>query len=508
MRRGRHSLPRAAGVLLHVSSLPGPHGIGDFGPAARGFADWLARAGFRWWQVLPLNPTDPFYGSSPYRSISSNALSPLFTSPKALVADRRLGPEEARPPRLPAGRVDHQAAGRWKARLLDRAAARAGPDDDFARFLDRERGWLSDFALFAALKRRFKGVAWTDWPEKLRDRDPAALERARKELAAAVRREEFVQYFLDRQWRELRAHCRRLGVGIIGDLPMYPDHDSADVWAARRYFKLDRQGRPRFAAGVPPDYFSKTGQLWGNPVYDWRALVLDGFGWWLDRCARALRLFDAVRLDHFRGLVAGWQVPTGARTAEHGRWVRAPGAKLMAALRERFPELPFIAEDLGHITPAVERARRSVGLPGMKVAVFGFGTDRSPHRPDRVPADAVLYSSTHDTNTVRGWFEQEAGPEERRRLARVLSRPFSAPLCVSVVSPPVRTLLEACLASPAGLVIIAAQDLLGLGARARMNTPGTTSGNWRWRLPADGLTDVLAADLRRSLADADRVSRR
>ncbi|MFO7638431.1 MAG: 4-alpha-glucanotransferase [bacterium] len=484
------SSSRTAGVLLHVSSLPGPHGIGDFGPAAQAFADWLAAAGFRWWQVLPLNPTDPFYGSSPYRSISSNALSPLFISPELLVRDRLLAPGETRPPRFPSARADYPGASRWKRDLLDRAVGRALPDPAFRRFCAAESGWLDDYALFAALKRRFGGVAWTAWPSPQRDREPAALTRAADELGSEVRRHRFVQFLLDRQWRELRRHCHRRGIRIIGDLPMYPDHDSADVWANRHYFKLDRQGLPRFAAGVPPDYFSRTGQLWGNPVYDWRVLVRDGFDWWFNRCARALRLFDVVRLDHFRGLVAYWQVPAGERTAERGRWVRAPGAKLLAALNVEFPDLPFIAEDLGHITPAVERARCRAGLPGMKVAVFGFGRHRSPHRPDLVPADAVLYSSTHDTNTLRGWLEEEAGPEERRRANE----------------PDAGTLLEACLASPAGLVIFPAQDLLGLDARARMNTPGTTSGNWRWRLPAGGLTDALAAELRRSLAASGRVS--
>jgi 4-alpha-glucanotransferase len=493
---------RAAGVLLPVSSLPGPHGIGDFGPAARGFADWLAAAGFGWWQVLPLGPTDPFYGSSPYRSISSGALGPLFVSPELLVEDGLLDPAAvAAPPRLPAGRADYPAAARWKTGLLDRALTRFRPGTGFRRFCAGESGWLDDYALFVALKRRFGGLAWTAWPARLRDREPAALAGAARTLAREVAAAKAVQFLLDRQWRALRAHCRKLGVGIIGDLPMYPDHDSADVWAARRYFKLDRQGRPRFAAGLPPAYCSKTGQLWGNPLYDWRALGRDGYRWWLDRCARALRLFDAVRLDHFRGLVASWQVPAGDRTAEHGRWVRAPGVKLMAALRERFPELPFIAEDLGFITPDVERARGRAGLPGMRVAVFGFGTDDSAHRPDRAGSGSVLYTSTHDTNTVRGWLGKEARPDELKRLVGWLGRPVTGRTATD-------HLVRACLASPAGLVIIPVQDLLGLDARARMNTPGTTSGNWRWRLPAGGLTDALATDLRRSLADADRVSRR
>ncbi|MFO7676751.1 MAG: 4-alpha-glucanotransferase [bacterium] len=486
-------VPRSAGVLLHVTNLPGPHGIGDFGPAARAFADWLAAAGFRWWQVLPLNPTDPYYGSSPYRSPSSAALSPGFLSPDLLVTDGLLEPTKPRRA-FPSSRVDYPATRHWKDHLLDLACARIVPAPGFRRFRAREADWLDDFALFTALKGRFGQRPWTDWPPPLRDRDPAALADARRTLGPELRRTALGQYLLDRQWQSLRAHCRRLGIGIIGDLPIYADPDSADVWAHREFFLLDRLGRPRFAAGVPPDAFSATGQLWGNPVYDWPALTRDGFRWWLDRAGRALRLFDVVRLDHFRGLVAYWQVPAGAPTAERGRWVRAPASRLLAALRGRFPDLPFIAEDLGFITPDVERARRHAGLPGMKVAVFGFGTDDSIHRPDRAGPGSVLYSSTHDTDTLRGWLETEARPDELHRLRSWLGDNTTG------------RLLRACFEAPAPLVIVPAQDLLGLGSRARMNRPGTTGRNWRWRLRPGQLTARLAARLRRRLAAANRLT--
>ena len=495
---------RSAGVLLHIASLPGPHGIGDFGPAAHEFLDWLTAAGFRWWQVLPLNPTDPFYGSSPYRSISSYALSPLFVSPELLVADRLLDDDclpgiAGRPDRRSV--VNYPAVARSKALLLDAAwpGVAARFPGRLRRFCTDEADWLDDYALFVALKHRYAGTAWTTWPIELRDRESVALARVRGELVEEIRQVKAVQFILDLQWRRLRALCLKRGIGIIGDLPIYPDHDSADVWANRRYFKLDRTGQPRFVAGVPPDYFSKTGQLWGNPVYDWSALGHDGYRCWLDRIGRALRLYDAVRIDHFRGLAAAWQIPARARTAEDGRWARVPTEQLIAALKERFPEMPFIAEDLGHITPAVIRARKRSGLPGMKVAVFGFGDNRSPHRPDRVPSETVLYTSTHDTNTVRGWFEDEARPEERRRLAVWLKKPVSGRVVAE-------ELVQHCLAGPARLAMIPVQDLLGLGTRARMNTPATSRGNWRWRLRSGQLTDCLASRVKVILTETGRLA--
>ena len=489
---------RTAGVLLHVSSLPGPCPVGDFGPAAHRFADWLAGAGLRWWQVLPLGHTDPFYASSPYRSISTFALNPLFVSPELLVRDRLLSPSDIEPPPgTGTARTDYRLAAEWKDRLLDRAWQRWKPDRRFERFCRDNAGWLDDYALYRTLKNRFGGLAWTDWPSKLRDRDDAALSEIADVFSRDVDRARFVQYVLFRQWQELRHHCLERGVGIIGDLPIYVDADSADCWANPQFFKLDRRGRPRVAAGVPPDYFSKTGQLWGNPLYNWRSLGRNGYRWWLGRLEHALRLFDRVRIDHFRGLVACWQVPAKANTARKGRWVRVPAISFLSAVRKRFPGMPFIAEDLGHITPDVVRVRKRFGLPGMVVLQFALGRKDGPL--DRLEPETVLYTGTHDNNTTRGWFEHEATGVEKADLRRRLGRTAS-PATVG------RMLVRLAFESRARAVIVPMQDVLGLGPSARMNTPGTTAGNWTWRLregqvterPARWLAELAEATGRRA----------
>ena len=492
---------RAAGILLPVTSLPGRFGSGDFGPGAHRFADWLHAAGQRWWQVLPLGPTDPFYGSSPYRSVSAFAISPLLVSPESLRDDRLLTDADlARGPRFPAGRVCYPEVAAWKESLLDAAFRRFRPGAAWHRFCDEHTGWLDDYALFTTIKRKFHGVAWPDWPPELRDRDPAALRRAAATHSRDVARAKFVQYVAFRQWRELRHRCRELGVGILGDLPMYVDHDSADVWASPGLFKLGPDRRPRVVAGVPPDRFSKNGQLWGNPLYDWRALGRSGYAWWLARARHSLKLFDLVRIDHFRGFVSCWQVPAGNRTARDGRWVRAPAIRFLNALRRAFPDLPFVAEDLGFITPAVTAARDRFGLAGVRVLLFAFDHDSGAgtHAPRNVPAGCVYYTGTHDNNTVRGWLERDAGPAERKRAERCLGGRLTVARVATVFA---RAVLE----SRAGIAILPLQDVLGLGAGARMNHPGTTAGNWEWRLTRGRPTRADADGLRRMVKACGRA---
>lgn len=489
-----------SGVLLHITSLPSRFPIGDLGPTAHRFADWLARAGQREWQVLPLVPTDPLDGNSPYRSRSAFATSPLLVSPELLVRDHLLSRKDiARHPRFTPDRVDYIRTERWKCRLLDRAFKRFQPGPDYFRFCADNASWLDDFALFVVLRRRFDDLAWPDWPRKLRDRDPAALAEIAGTFERDLDRERFIQFAAFTQWNQLRRRCSRLGIRLTGDLPIYVDHDSADAWANPRLFMLDRNRRPAFVAGVPPDRFSPTGQLWGNPVYDWPRHRRTGFRWWTHRFERALRLFDRVRLDHFRGLIAYWRIPAGSRTAAKGRWVRAPGADLLTALQQRLERLPIVAEDLGLITPPVTALRRRFRLPGSRVLQFGFGPNSAicRHHPDNAEPDSVLYTGTHDNNTLRGWFEREATPADRARLAEWLG-------CDPTARTVAKLVVERALSSRARTVIIAAQDIFGLDARARMNAPATETGNWEWRLRPDRLTGAVARRLRQATRAAGR----
>ncbi len=489
------SFERSSGLLLHVTSLPSDHGIGDFGPSAQDFVDFLARAGQRCWQLLPLNPTDPFYGNSPYRSSSAFAISPLLAALEGLCSDGLVTRQELEPGRrLRPDAVDYPAVAAFKHHLLRDAGARFRAGPDYQAFRDRNSGWLDDYALFRALKNRHRGRAWQEWPGPLRDREPEALARARGDMAEDISYVGFEQYVLDRQWRVLRDRCRDRGILLVGDLPLYVDADSADAWAGRRFFRLDERGRPEFVAGTPPDRFNPDGQLWGNPVYDWPALAADGFDWWVRRAERLLGMFDVLRIDHFRGLVGYWQVPAAARTARRGEWQPGAADGLLETLRVRLGNLPFIAEDLGYITPDVELVRRRYRLPGMKVLLRAFGSDDSPHLPRHVDPDSVAYTGTHDNNTCRGWFEQDATPAEKARLECLLGSPGDAATVAD-------RLVRACLDSPARLAVVPVQDALGLGASARMNRPGTRRGNWQWRL-APGCLDPELADRLRSLAAA------
>ncbi len=479
-------------MLLHLSSLPGPHGIGDLGLEARSFADFLARAGQRWWQMLPVGPIG--YGDSPYSALSAFAGNPLFIDLDAfgIDVDRE---------KLPDDHVDYPAATAFRWRHLRRAFAKL---DERAlerrdEYCEREASWLDDFALFDALKRAHDGRAWWHWEKAVRHRHPDALERARKDLAEEIELAKTAQWAFDEQWSSFHAYCKDRGVGLIGDLPIFVAHDSADVWQHRELFDLDGEGLPRHIAGVPPDYFSATGQRWGNPLYRWKVLAKSGYRWWVDRFQAALRRFDIVRLDHFIGFARYWRIPAHEPTAVNGTWIKGPGRALFDAVAEaigakRGEPLPFIAEDLGAVTPKVTRLRRDLGLPGIRLVQFAFGTD--PQAPLFLPynheKNAVVYTGTHDNDTSVGWFTDPGGTPtssrtrhetdaERHHALAYIGRDHG-----DAVDPSFE-LMRLAMASVARTCIVPMQDVLGLGSEARMNRPGTAEGNWRWRVRASAL---------------------
>jgi 4-alpha-glucanotransferase len=485
---------RECGVLLHLTSLPSPFGIGDLGPGARKFLDLLAAGRQRCWQILPLNPTDPIHNDSPYSSVSAFAGNPLLISPELLVREGLLVPADLeKKPDFPAGRVDFPTVHGLKRNLLEKAYERFSKEEnraDFLSFCAEESFWLDDFALFRALKRSRRGEVWSDWPVPLRDRQPEAIRAAGREFAGEVEREKFYQYLFLKQWRDLRRHAREKGIEIIGDIPIYIDYDSADVWVHPHLFKLDERKKPKVVAGVPPDYFSKTGQRWGNPIYCWEAMRETGYAWWLKRIDRNLGLLDRVRIDHFRGLVAFWEIPVEKETAVDGSWAPAPAMDFITRLVQWFPRLPVIAEDLGVITPDVHEVMNHFGFPGMRVLLFAFGEDlpANPYIPHNLSRNCVAYTGTHDNNTILGWFQKEASPEDRERVFRYLGRevaPAELP----------REFIRLLMRSAADTVILPMQDLLGLGAEARMNRPATRRGNWEWRLLPEMLSPKFFQEL-------------
>ncbi len=494
---------RVAGILLHPTSLPGPNGIGELGPQATAFLDFLAETGQRLWQVLPLGPTG--YGDSPYQCFSAFAGNPLLVAldllqEAGLVSEADL----SRRPDFPEAEVDFGAVFEFKRPLLARAFAafekKASPaqKEALAAFARERAAWLPDFALFMALKRANGGGAWHTWDRALVNRDPGALERARRGLARETSEVEFEQWLFFEQWAAVRAQARARGIRIMGDIPIFVAHDSADVWAHPEIFHLAADGRPSFQAGVPPDYFSATGQLWGNPLYRWDALARSGYAWWIERFRAVLELVDRVRLDHFRGFEAFWQVPGGAETAEHGRWVKGPGTEFFDVLRAALGSLPIVAEDLGVLTPEVEALRDRYGFPGMAILQFAFGSDA--HANDFLPhnfsRNRAVYTGTHDNDTVAGWWR--AGVGDSTRTPQEVEREHQRALAYvggdgsRIHWDFVRTLLV----SVADTAVVPLQDVLGAGSEARMNLPGRASGNWRWRYTAQDLTAELRSRLR------------
>ncbi|HTN52950.1 MAG TPA: 4-alpha-glucanotransferase [Anaeromyxobacter sp.] len=498
---------RRSGILCHPTSLPGPHGAGDLGGAAHRFAGWLADAGQRLWQVLPLGPTG--FGDSPYQALSSLAGNPLLVSIEVLRNEGWLEAADLAGARAgDPGQADLEVTLAWKRERIARAArafARsAGPDAsaELEDFRAREAGWLEDWALFAVLKASHGGLPWTRWPRPLARRDPAALDAARARHAEAISAEVFAQWAFHRQWEALRDRCRALGITLLGDLPLYVAHDSAEVWARPGLFRLDAAGEPTVVAGVPPDYFSATGQRWGNPLYDWEAIGREGYAFWIERVKGTLALVDRVRLDHFRGLEAYWEVPAASPTAAAGRWVRGPGADLLGALERALGPLPLVAENLGVITPEVEALRHRFRLPGMAILQFAFGNDPqgSSFLPHAHEPELVVYTGTHDNDTVRGWWEGGAGDSVRTAADVAREKAFALEYLGADGRDMPWTLIRTALASVADTAVIPLQDVLGLGSEARMNRPSTLGGNWRWRVREEALTAALAARLGRLAA--------
>ena len=495
---------RASALLCHPSSLHSPYGIGDLGPAARDMADFLARSGFHFWQFLPLTPTSPGLGNSPYSSFSAFAGNPLLISPDLLVRDGWLTGDEARAAELPAApRVDFDLAVRGKARLLSLAFDRAEPGLEhhraFQDFAWANGTWLNDYAFFMAAKDHFGGGSWLNWPEALARRDETALREYGTALARPILREKFAQFLFFSQLDELKAHLAERNLGLIGDVAIYVNHDSSDVWSQPWLFNLEPDGRPRAVAGVPPDYFAKDGQLWGNPTFNWEVQAHDGFNWWKHRLWHMLKLYDWIRLDHFRAFAAYWEVPAGAPTAAGGKWQPGPGADLFNAASSAGP-LKVIAEDLGIITPDVTSLRRRFGYPGMRVLQFAFGPDSAccAHIPFRIEADNVVYTATHDNNTTRGWFRQDTTPLMRRQLSDLCGYEVGEDNAAWA-------LIRLAWYSSGALAVTPLQDVLNLDESARMNIPGIPTGNWGWKLTGPGqLSEALAG----RLADLSAVSGR
>jgi 4-alpha-glucanotransferase len=495
---------RKSGILLHITSLPSRYGIGDLGPGAYRFADFLEAAGQKLWQVLPLSPTDSIQGNSPYSSPSAFAGNPLVLSPERLVEEGFATASDLEAvPDFDSGRVDYPAVIEYKQHLLDRAFERfsnAAGGREFKGFLQRNSHWLEDFALFTSLKEHFKDTVWSDWPPEIRDRKPDALEVMRKQLAREIAKQRFVQFVFFKQWHSLKSYCNRRGIRIVGDLPIYVSYDSTDAWADSQIFKLKPDKKPTHVAGVPPDYFSSTGQLWGNPVYNWDVCKSTGFRWWLRRMEHVLSFYDVVRIDHFRGLVAYWEIPAGNTTAVKGEWIDVPSYEFFDAMTGRFKDFPIIAEDLGEITPDVREVMEHYAFPGMKVLLFAFGSDDPghPYLPHNYEANFVVYTGTHDNNTARGWFENGASPEDRGRLSRYVGHKVTADSVYLEMT-------RLAMGSVAATAIIPMQDILGLGEESRMNLPGVLEGHWQWRLLEARMSSDVAAELHKITRTYGRV---
>jgi 4-alpha-glucanotransferase len=507
------NFPRCSGILLHITSLPGRFGIGDLGPSAYEFADFLAAAGQKLWQVLPLNPTG--YGDSPYQCFSAFAGNPLLLSLERLREQGVLQASDmGRVPFFPEDSVDYGSVIEFKLGLLCRAAQVFLADGSraeraaFDHFCENAGSWLDDYALFMACKDEHRGAMWTSWDPSLRHRDPRALGERSRKFAAKLDTFKYWQFEFFRQWEQLKNYCRERGIRFMGDIPIYVAHDSADVWANPDLFHLDKSGCPTVVSGVPPDYFSATGQLWGNPIYRWEVLAASWYKWWVERFRASLGLFDMVRLDHFRGFEAYWEIPAGETTAVHGRWVQGPGEDFLSTLQNTFGELPIVAENLGVITPAVEKLRQQFGLPGMSLLQFAFGTDpQGPSfRPHNYRRDLVAYTGGHDNDTTVGWWSSSGADDSTRTPEDVRQEHEFARAYLGLRDDAEIhwAMIRAVLASIADIAIVPLQDVLGLGTEARMNLPGKVSGNWKWRYRRGALNSDLAARLRSLATIYDR----
>lgn len=503
------SFPRASGILLHPTSLPGGHGIGDLGRAAYAFVEFLEETGQSLWQVLPLGPTG--YGDSPYQCFSAFAGNPLLVSLDALIEDDLLTAEDlAAPPAFSSACVDYGPVIEFKSRLLKQAhenfveRGSVKLKSEYLEFIERSAWWLDDYAAYRAIKDLHDGREWTKWDSYLRDREATAMHFFLENHKREISRQKFLQFLFFKQWLSLADYANSRGVKIVGDVPIFVAHDSADVWANRELFHLDGEGRPTRVAGVPPDYFSETGQLWGNPLYDWQVMREQGYRWWIDRIRQTLATVDIVRLDHFRGFEKYWAVPGDETTAINGKWEDGPGADLFHAIRQTLGDLPIIAEDLGFITPEVEDLRNGLGLPGMRILQFAFGADpqADEFKPYNFAPNSVVYTGTHDNDTTIGWFTTAGAGDSTRSNDEVEEERDFVKRYLGTDGREIHwDFIRLALASVANTAIIPLQDVLGAGSEARMNVPARESGNWGWRYVEGQLT----ADLRRRLAELTNI---
>ena len=485
------SFSRSSGILLHPTSLPSRYGIGDLGDEAFRWVDFLASANQKLWQILPLGPTG--FGDSPYQCFSAFACNPFLISPDKLLADGLLSRSALESiPNFPNDNVDYGPVIQYKLSLLDAVYANYKRTkilrDEFEAFKQKNSAWLDDFALFMALKESHNGAVWSTWDDELVSRQPQALTAAREKYADAVESQEFRQFLFFRQWETIRSYAHRHGIKIIGDIPIFVAYDSADVWAHPELFFLYEHGKPTVVAGVPPDYFSATGQLWGNPLYRWDVLKKNNYAWWIERFRATLAVVDIVRLDHFRGFEAYWEIPFGMPTAQVGKWIKGPGADFFDALKASLGDLPIIAEDLGVVTKEMTALRDQFNLPGMKVLQFAFGSDGSDlFLPHNFTPNCVVYSGTHDNDTTRGWYETSSTEKERDFARRYLGRD-GADIAWD--------LIRVAFSSVADMAVVPLQDVLNLGTQARMNLPGRASGNWGWRFEWSQVNDGMRERLK------------
>jgi len=498
---------RSAGVLLHITSLPGEFGIGDFGPEAFQFIDFLSQSGQKYWQILPLNSTHPEAGHSPYSSQGSFSLNPLFIDPHHLKELGLINKSSLKKYRLEVkSRLDYTDASNAKTALLSEAyeAFRKGAAKEltpsFLRFVEENQFWLSDFALFECMSSIRKGSHWNEWPSEWRNRDEEALNTFQGEHEMEIRAIYFQQFIAAMQWARIKSYANETGIQIMGDLPIYVAYNSADVWSKPEIFKLNANSTMAEVAGVPPDYFNENGQRWNMPIYRWDVLKNEGYKWWLSRIAKNLECVDLLRLDHFRGFSAFWQIPSDSETAREGKWVKGPGSDFFKAVKKQFPEMPFVAEDLGDIDDKVYALRDAYHLPGMKVLQFGFGKNlkKQEHNPDNYTKDCIAYSGTHDNNTLLAWYSRDVGRKTKRRIKKYVGKKVKKSLIHL-------ELIRKLFASAAMLTMVAMQDWLGLDEKGRMNYPSTTKGNWSWRMKKASINTQQSKLIRKISKETGRL---
>jgi 4-alpha-glucanotransferase len=488
---------RRSGVLLHITSLPSPNGIGNLGPTAYQFADFMQRSGLTYWQILPLNPVDEGSGFSPYSGLSAFAGNPLIISPELLVRDRLLTSSDIKlKKKYPADKVEFTSVVPQVKSWLNLAFQKFTRSRNkrlkgsYEQFCLYEADWLDDYADYSSFRQHFQGKSWDQWPDEIKNRDALALDDLRNELSQNIYQVKFEQFIFFRQWNALKAYCQKKGVKFLGDIPFYVGYDSADVWAHQELFKLKKNKLPKAVAGVPPDYFSKTGQLWGMPVFDWKQLKKKNYHWWMHRINHNLEMFDLVRLDHFRAFSAFWEVKASEKTAIHGKWKDGPRSGFFKKLKKKHKRVPIIAEDLGDIDQPVRDLMNEFGLPGMKVLHFAFGADmpKSGYIPHHHELNAIVYTGTHDNNTTRGWFKR-LRLADRKRLAQYLQQDVSVDNAAYLLS-------SLAMQSVCQLCIVPMQDFLNLGEEAIMNRPSTPTGNWLWRMKPDAITAPLIRQIK------------